>query len=39
MNFLFNILSELLSGVAKEASTYCVFMFFEPEIPKSLREE
>lgn len=39
MNFLFNALSELISGVAKGASTYCALVFFEPEMPKSLREE
>ena len=39
MNFLFNALSEIISGVAREASTCCAFIFFEPEIPKSLREE
>ena len=39
MNFLFNSISELLIGIAQEAATYCMFIFFEPEIPKSLREE
>ena len=39
MNFLFNSISELLIGIAQEAATDCMFIFFEPEIPKSLREE
>ena len=39
MNFLFNSISELLIGIAQEAATYWMFIFFEPEIPKSLREE
>ena len=39
MNFLFNSISELLIGIAQEAATYCMFIFFEPEKPKSLREE
>ena len=39
MNFLFNSISELLIGIAHEAATYCMFIIFEPEIPKSLREE
>ncbi len=39
MNFLFNSLSELLRGVAEGASTYCALLFFEPEMPKSLRDE
>lgn len=39
MNFLFNALAELISVVAKGASTHCALVFFEPEIPKSLREE
>ena len=39
MNLLFNYLSELLTGIAQGASTYCAFIFFEPEMPKSLRED
>ena len=39
MNFLFNTFSELILGVAKGASTYCALVFFEPEIPKSLKEK
>ncbi len=39
MNFLFNSLAELLTNIAQGASTYCMFIFFEPEMPKSLREE
>ena len=38
MNFLFNYLSEFLTGIAQETSAYCA-MFFEPKMPKSLREE
>ena len=38
MNFLFNSISELLIGIAQEAATYCMFIFFEPEIPKSLKK-
>lgn len=32
-------LANLFTKVAKNASTYCLFIFFEPEVPKSLREE
>lgn len=39
METLFNTVSDLLNKVAGGASTFCVFMFFEPEVPKSLREE
>lgn len=39
MNFLFNSFAELLTSIAQSASTHCMFIFFEPEIPKSLREE
>lgn len=39
MNFLFNGLSELITNIANGAATCCAFLFFEPEIPESLREE
>lgn len=34
-----SILANFFTKVAKNASTYCFAMFFEPEVPKSLREE
>lgn len=39
MEFLFNSLSNLLTSIGGQASTYCALVFFEPEVPKSLREE
>lgn len=46
MNFLFNAASglliaasELLTKVGTGTSNLCVFVFYEPEVPKSLREE
>lgn len=39
MDFLFNAISNLISSVSEGASTFCVMVFFEPEVPKSLREE
>lgn len=39
MDFLLNSVSDLLTKVAEGASTYCMLVFFEPEVPKSLREE
>jgi cyclic lactone autoinducer peptide len=39
MEFLFNAASELLAKIGTGASTFCVFVFYEPEVPKSLREE
>lgn len=39
MNFLLDSVAELLSNLASGASTYCALIFFEPEMPKSLREE
>lgn len=35
MGFLTNFFTK----IAKSASTYCLVVFFEPEVPKSLREE
>ena len=34
MNFLFNYLSEFLTGIAQETSAYCAMLFFEPKMPK-----
>lgn len=39
MNFIANFLSDFLTNVASGASTFCGFIFFEQEVPKSLREE
>ncbi len=39
MNFLFDTISNMISSVSQGASTFCVLVFFEPEVPKSLREE
>lgn len=39
MDFLANAVSNLVEKVAGGASTFCIFIFFEPEVPKSLREE
>ncbi|MGL4913332.1 MAG: cyclic lactone autoinducer peptide [Romboutsia sp.] len=39
MDFLFNSVSDLLTRISEGASTYCAFVFYEPEVPKSLREE
>lgn len=39
MDFIFNAISGLLTSVANEAATCCMFIFFEPEMPKSLIEE
>lgn len=39
MNFLWNLISDFTTNVGGSASTYCSFIFFEPEVPKSLREE
>lgn len=35
MGFLVNFFNQIASG----ASTCCMCIFFEPEVPKSLREE
>ncbi|SCI04282.1 MULTISPECIES: cyclic lactone autoinducer peptide [unclassified Romboutsia] len=39
MNSLFDSIAGFISNLASSASTYCMFVFFEPEVPKSLREE
>jgi cyclic lactone autoinducer peptide len=39
MDFLFNAISNVITSISQGASTFCVLMFFEPEVPKSLREE
>lgn len=33
------ILAKFFTKVAKNTSSYCYFLFFEPEVPTSLREE
>lgn len=33
------ILADFFTKVAMDASTYCFLVFFEPEVPKCLREE
>lgn len=33
------VLANFFTKIAKNTSTYCFAIFFEPEIPKSLREE
>jgi len=39
MEFLLNAISNIISNVSQGASTFCLMVFFEPELPKSLREE
>lgn len=39
MNFLFDSIASFISNFASGASTYCSFVFYEPKMPKSLREE
>ena len=39
MNCLFDSIAEMISNLASGVSTYCSLIFFEPEMPKSLREE
>lgn len=39
MNFLWNLVSNLTTGIGKGASTKCSIIFFEAEVPESLREE
>lgn len=38
MEFFTN-LAEFFTSVAQSASSCCMALFFEPEVPKSLREE
>ena len=33
------LLKNFFMKIAKNTSTYCFMTFFEPEVPKSLREE
>lgn len=33
------ILANLFTKLAKNTSSYCLFLFFEPEVPKSLKED
>lgn len=39
MNFLVNLFSQFIMNLGNSASTMCTMAFFEPEMPKSLREE
>lgn len=39
MESLLNSVASLISNIAGGASTFCMMMFYEPEVPKSLREE
>lgn len=39
MDFLWNLFSDLTMSIGNGASTKCMMIFFEPEVPKSLREE
>lgn len=39
MDFLFNAISTLAENIANGVSTYCMIVFYEPEVPESLREE
>ncbi|GAA0100059.1 MULTISPECIES: cyclic lactone autoinducer peptide [Paraclostridium] len=39
MNFLANLFSDFAVNLGNGASTMCAMVFFEPEMPKSLREE
>ncbi|WP_270646539.1 cyclic lactone autoinducer peptide [Paeniclostridium hominis] len=39
MNFLVNLFSDFATSLGNGASTMCTMIFFEPEMPESLREE
>jgi cyclic lactone autoinducer peptide len=39
MNFLANLFSDFAQSLGNGASTMCSIVFFEPEMPKSMREE
>ncbi|GAA0861003.1 cyclic lactone autoinducer peptide [Paraclostridium tenue] len=39
MDYLMNLLSDFAKSLGNGASTMCTMVFFEPEMPKSLREE
>ncbi|WP_250672735.1 AgrD family cyclic lactone autoinducer peptide [Paraclostridium ghonii] len=39
MSFLSNLFSDFIMNLGSSASTMCAMAFFEPEMPKSLREE
>lgn len=39
MNFLVNLFSDLALNLGNVASTMCSLLFFELEMPKSMREE
>lgn len=39
MEFLLNSVSGLLENLAAGVAPACMLLFFEPEVPESLREE
>lgn len=39
MKFLLNSIANIATKVAGGVSNFCVFYFFEPELPESLKEE
>jgi cyclic lactone autoinducer peptide len=39
MNFLFESISNVVTNISMGASVCCALLFFESEVPKSLREE
>ncbi|RDY24932.1 cyclic lactone autoinducer peptide [Romboutsia maritimum] len=39
MDFLINTLFNATKKVAGEAATLCMCLFYEPEVPESLRED
>ena len=39
MNFLFESVASVLTNLAKGVATTCMWFFYEPEVPVSLREE
>lgn len=39
MNFIYSLITNMTTSVANDISNRCMFLFFEPEVPKSLREE
>lgn len=39
MNFLMDLFSDFAISIGNGASTMCTMVFYEPEMPKSMREE
>ncbi|MGL6105234.1 cyclic lactone autoinducer peptide [Romboutsia sp.] len=39
METLLNSIASFITNIANGVAPACVFMFFEPEVPESLREE